>query len=83
MKEHLFKVGDTVKVVDNLKEGNTFKVYCNNQMTHYRGKEMVISSSHRYKDYPCYRLEKLTRWEFTEDMLEPINKEPFYSWNFK
>lgn len=66
-----FKVGDKVRIKENLKEGNDYKYYVHSNMQNLAGKIVTIESVRE----ESYKIEQDNGyWDWTEDMFEEIKK---------
>ena len=81
-----FKLGDIVKVKNNLISGKTYGTYFNEEMEKFCGNKYKIVSIHKSTSYVYwYNLDGLIReendsgyWDFTDEMLEPSKKIKFH-----
>lgn len=66
-----FKVGDKVRIKENLKERNDYKYYVHSNMQNLAGKIVTIESVRE----ESYKIEQDNGyWDWTEDMFEEIKK---------
>lgn len=66
-----FKVGDKVRIKENLKERNDYKYYVHSNMKNLAGKIVTIESVRE----ESYKIEQDNGyWDWTEDMFEEIKK---------
>lgn len=68
-----YKVGDKVKVREDLKDGKDYgNVWIAKEMTNYRGKVVTIKDIKR----DCYTIEEdLKNYFWTDEMLEDVKEE--------
>lgn len=68
-----YKIGDKVKIKEDLHRGHDYRVYCNSIMAETAGKKAII------REYAGsgYRLDVDNGYVYTEDMLEDPQPESF------
>lgn len=72
--KHQYKPGDSVKIRSDLKEGDSYTVYINNEMVELAGKIVKIASdSKRVKDGKTIWKIKQDNFDWTDDLFEPIS----------
>lgn len=73
----MLKVGDRVTIIPTLKCGESYAVFCNEQMPRYAGKEAVIQDIRMDRGKPPYYILDIdcADWVWTEDMLQPMGTE--------
>lgn len=69
-----FKVGDKVRIKENLKKGNNYKYYVNHTMQSLAGKIVTIKKIDDIYLLSYNIEEDDGKWNWTEDMLEELKK---------
>ena len=67
-----FRVGQIVTIRKDMKEGGTYKVYCNRKMVQLRGNKVKILgvSDNAYGGFPRYSISGIgSEWIWTHDMF--------------
>lgn len=66
-----YKVGDKVKIREDLHEGYGYKLFCSNDMVLYKGKTVTIEKV--FDGY--YYIKEDLMWCWTDDMIEGLASE--------
>jgi hypothetical protein len=90
-----YKVGDKIRIKDDLVEGEKYKVWCNDSMIKFKGKECIIEKIEKTKDGNIYYEIDIDDygWSFTDDMFDLVEEydkqftkddlKPFYVVEFR